>query len=116
MPSDQMQTERQEYISFKEYVDIRLAALDKATEVAYQSMQSRLAGMNEFRETLREQASKFVTRTELEIQLDRIESDIRALRESRATLEGKASAQSVYVAYAISLIGIIMGLIGLLNR
>lgn len=63
-------------IGLKEYVDnefkmcreiraTRLAAMDKALEMAHDTMETRLTGMNEFRETLRDQASKFITRNEL---------------------------------------------------
>ena len=41
------------------------------------------------------------------------QSDIRELRESRATLAGKASQNSVTVAYLISVVGLIIGAVGI---
>ena len=48
-----------------ESLKIRLESIDKATEVARVSMEKRLDGMNEFRDALKDQAGKFVTRAEL---------------------------------------------------
>lgn len=38
---------------------------DRALDLARDSMEKRLEGMNEFRDTLRDQASRFITRNEL---------------------------------------------------
>ena len=73
----------------------------------------RLASMNEFRAQLKDQAATFVPRTEHMILHDRLDEDIRTLRESRALLEGKASQNSVNLATILSVIGILFGLISL---
>jgi hypothetical protein len=46
-------------------IDIGFRSRDKEVASAYQSMEKRLDGMNEFRDTLKDQAAKFVTRAEL---------------------------------------------------
>ena len=46
--------------------------------------------------------------------LDTMSLDIRDLQLSKATLEGKADQKSVYFAYLISAIGIILGAVSLL--
>ncbi len=46
-------------------IEIRFKGIEKATDIAKEGMEKRLDGMNEFRETLKDQASNFVTRTEL---------------------------------------------------
>lgn len=43
----------------------RLRATEKAVELARVGIEKRLEGMNEFRETLKDQASRFVTRSDL---------------------------------------------------
>ena len=51
-------------VSLREYVDIRLLSIENAIVLAKQNMDSRLDSMNEIREQLRDQASRFVTRAE----------------------------------------------------
>jgi hypothetical protein len=103
-------------VSLKEYIDTRLSAQEKATEVAYVAMNRRLEGMNEFRETLRDQAARLATRTELEASLSTVNSELRQLREFRVALEAKASQQSVNVALAMSLVGLALGIIALFMK
>jgi hypothetical protein len=43
----------------------KFTSMNKAVDTAKESMEKRLDGMNEFRDTLKDQASRFVTRTEL---------------------------------------------------
>ena len=50
---------------FDTVIDLRFNGIEKATDLARVNMEKRLDGMNEFRETLKDQASRFVTRTEL---------------------------------------------------
>ena len=64
--------------------------------------------MNEIRDQLRDQASTFVTKAEYRTAHDRIEEDIRSLRESRSLLEGKANQSAVIFVAAISLLGLIL--------
>lgn len=87
-------------------------AIDKAAA----QMEDRLAGMNEFRDTLKDQAGRFVTRTELDTLIKAQTADIRALRESRAHLEGVAKANTVYVGYALSIAALIAAVVGVFLR
>ena len=103
-----------DYVTLKEYFEARLDAIDKATNIAYGSMQERLAGMNEFREQLKDQAGRFVTRQELHSELEAIKINIRTLELARAELQGKASQTSVYIAYAFTALGILVSIIKLL--
>jgi|GEM_PF-5519657 hypothetical protein len=43
----------------------RFISMEKAVDTAKESMEKRLDSMNEFRDALKDQASRFVTRTEL---------------------------------------------------
>jgi Flp pilus assembly protein TadB len=49
----------------RETRDVILEAKDLALVKAEKSMETRLAGMNEFRDTLKDQAGRFITRNEL---------------------------------------------------
>lgn len=104
-----------EAVSLKEHFESRIESVEKATMLAANTLERRLEGMNEFRDTLRDQASRFVTRDEMNVQLERDREAISDLQTFKDRLEGKASASAVYVAYAMSLIGIIIGVVGLLN-
>jgi hypothetical protein len=100
----------------KEYLDVKINASEKAKDTAYASMEKRLEGMNEFRDTLKDQAAKFVTRDELASQLERINILVKSLELSKATLEGKANQSSVNVAMIFSILGTLIGLISLASR
>jgi hypothetical protein len=64
-------------ISLKQYVTDILAEKEKALNAALVASDKRLDGMNEFRDSLKDQAGTFVTRKELEA----IEHEIGMLRE-----------------------------------
>lgn len=99
-------------IGLKEYFEKRLEDQEKATGIAYESMEKRLAGMNEFRDTLRDQAGRFIMRSELELIVDRLETDIKNLQLAKALLEGKASQESVNAVAARAQWGLMFGAIG----
>ena len=103
-------------ISLKDFILEKFKALEKSTESARSAMEKRLDGMNEFRETLKDQAAKFVTRSELEILLERINEDVRILRESKAMIEGKASQFSLNVTMSIALCSLIISIVGMFIR
>ena len=91
--------------------DSRINSVEKGIVLAHNAMEKRLDSMNEFREALKDQNSRFITRTEFDLML----KDIQDLKESRAELSGKASQQSVNVAYVISVAGIILSAIGVIH-
>lgn len=84
-------------------VEERLIAADKAIKLAGDAMNSRLEGMNEFRETLQDQTSRFITRDEHDI----VKEELASLREFKAAVQSKASQSSVYVAWALAVLAIL---------
>lgn len=102
-------------ITLKEHFESRLHAVERATDLAATAMDKRLNGMNEFRETLRDQASKFITREEMNAALKVVIADVEANKTFRNQMEGKASATAVYIGYALSTIGIIIAIVALLS-
>jgi hypothetical protein len=103
-------------ISLKEYFNYKIQNIEKATSLASASIDKRLESMNEFRSALKDQASKFLTKDEYGLTINRVEIDLRSLREDRARLEGKASMSSVYISYIIGLAGIIIGLLSIFEK
>ena len=114
-------------VTLKEHFDERMRSQDRAVQVAVAALEHRLEGMNEFRATVNEIANRSVTRQEFDLlrnklsdqfaeTKERTDSDIRSLRESRALLEGKASQSSVILAMILSISGLLLGVIGLLDK
>jgi hypothetical protein len=109
--------------ALRDYIEAHLQAIDKASALSLATMDRRLAGMNEFREALRDTTARLATREELTIQiartremLDRADAEINDLKRYRATMEGKASQQSVTIALVLSVLGLAVGFIGLALR
>lgn len=100
-------------VSLKEHIEVRLCAIEHATATAAAAMEKRLDGMNEFRDTLKDQAGRFTTRDEVSLQLAPIRDSLNDLRTFKDQMEGKASASSVHIAWVLSIIGLILGAIGL---
>lgn len=101
-----------EGMTLKEYVTLKFEALETATTLAREAMNKRLDGMNEFRETLKDQASKFITRPEHDVLI----KDINELREFRIKLESKADQSQVNRALLISIIGIVLAILSFISR
>ena len=89
---------------------LMIEAVEDATRLAAGILERRLEGMNEFRDQLKDQASQFVTRDELGLQLKSINDNITELRTFKDRLEGKASQQSVNIAWGIAAVGIIISI------
>ncbi len=104
----------QDGISLRDYFDTKIESIKTATDLAREGMEKRLEGMNEFRNSLKDQSNSFIPRSEINIIINKINDDIRGLREFRSALEGKASSTSVYISYIIAILGIIIGIIGIL--
>ena len=96
-------------VSLKEYFESKFAALDKANALAYQTLEKRLEGMNEFREALRDQTKNFITRVEHDV----LCKEVQELKEFRSELKGKASQNSVTIAWILSGLGLAIGIAGL---
>lgn len=85
-------------VQLRDYLEARIETLDRQTRMQIDALQAsvtkaeevlnhRLEGMNEFRETLRDQAAKFVNREEVDTRLSDI---IRRVAE----LEGYANRRT----------------------
>ena len=88
----------QEYVTLKEFIEARLDAMrqaaadrDRASEIALttalEALNKRLDGMNEFMDTLRDQAARLATREALELSVDRLSTEIKQLAARLVDLE-----------------------------
>lgn len=113
------------YVPLKEHCDKQFENVNKqfdnvkeSIKVALDSINVRLRGMNEFRDTLTDQAKRLPTREEMDAQfvsvqhqIDAINAVLISLRESRAQLEGKASQKSVNFAQIMSAMGLLLAIV-----
>lgn len=127
----------------KETAIARAASIQEATRVALESMLHKLAEMNEWRgeskdrqaefptrteiagqiksvqvqlDALKEISPKFVQINELNLVVDRLKADIKDLQIAKASLEGKASQQSVNTAFIMAIISITIGIVGIILK
>jgi len=105
-----------EAVTLRDYFDAKLEASDRALSLAKNGMDHRLDGMNGIREDLRHQAAMFVTKNEISALLAPITAQLDVLQTFKDQLQGKASAGQAYLALVLSLIGMVMGAIGLFVR
>ena len=101
-------------------------ALEKRTDERFQDnirqianaavlLEKRLDAMNEFRNTLKDQASSFFTRKEHEAYLKVVDADIRELREYKAMLNGKASQTHMTITFVIACLSLLVAAVGLIH-
>ena len=83
------------YVSLKEYVEAKLTAMEKATDLQQQVYSERFAGVNEFRQALDDYVKSLVPRAEYEVKHQALEEAINSLKEYRAELKGMASNSEV---------------------
>ena len=115
------------HVTVREYVDAKfedalklfetkIAANEKAVDLASKTLSTRLDLMNEFRTQLKDQAGALFPRSEHESCMRAIDKDIRELRESRAELAGKASQKAVMVSVIIAVVSIFISIISLMQH
>jgi hypothetical protein len=91
-------------------LNIKLAGMDRAVSMDKVALDKRLEGMNEFRNALKDQQVEFIRRPEHAM----IVADVRSLRDSRATLEGKADQGAVTISTGIAITGVCLAVLNLL--
>ena len=120
------QFRRSDGVELKEYVEAQLKSLDRHTEtrlraieeatgLARDSMNVRLNGMNEFRDAMKDLGGRMATLLEVEAIAASMRSEIGELKRAKDIAEGKASQSSVLWLGLATVIGWILGIIGLLK-
>lgn len=100
----------------RQYFEMKLKAIEDATNLARQTMNERLDGMNEFRGTLKDRQATMITRVNFESAMERVRVQLDELEKFKNIAEGKASQSSVIffgflsvASLLISIIKLIMG-------
>ena len=78
----------------------RFAASEQAVSKAERSMANRLDGMNEFRDALKDQASRMATREEL----SRLDQSVQILQQAKSNLDGRLVVLASIPGMAIAVI------------
>jgi archaellum component FlaC len=107
----------QNAVSLKEYIDAQLESRDKAVISALASNEKRLDGMNEFRDALKDQAGRFITRTEYETLMTKLNEEIDEIKDCISDIKSSISAIQTKLWIIISIgsvviVWFIMHLIG----
>jgi len=97
----------------REYYDSQHQADREALDLASKIIEQRLEVLNEWKATVTDFRSIFVTKAEWELRHGQVVEDIRAMRELQAELRGKATQTQVTWAYVFSAVATFIGLVGL---
>lgn len=102
-------------MSIQKYVDDKVEDIRRAVDKAETSMSTRLTGMNEFRESLKDAQAKYLTRDEYFTAHQQICVKLDDLQTLADINRGKASMTAVYVAWLLGLVSLIISIIKLLK-
>jgi len=108
-------------VPWKEYVDLRIddlqnqlnrraETISNETEKALASLNERLSVMNEFRATINDTQSRFVTNEAA----NKMQEDIRELRSIADVAKGAATQGQFLISMIASFIGMIGGIMGII--
>lgn len=89
-------------------------ASKEAISKADNATEKRFEGVNEFRQTLSDQASRFVTRAELEAWKDQATDRAAALAARIDRLEGKSLGLNTGWGYIVAAIAVMAGIAGII--
>ena len=121
---------RQDGITLRDYMEARLSAIEKASQLAAQADITAKALTRQEGEDMRRRLDATATCTELESleqrltatnnlidrQVKSLSDDIRSLSEFRAEVRGKASQQSVMIALGVSGLGVVLSIVSLVEK
>ncbi len=82
------------------YYESQNFSMREAVKKANDELNSRLAGMNEFRDALKDQSGTLATKAELNM----VEKQVRALELSKENLAGRATSAAILWSAALSVI------------
>lgn len=88
-----------QFRSLKEVIELNFNAINKATDKALTANDKRLEGMNEFRDTLKDQAASFITRKDFDAQHEAVKENIQRLEISRAEMDSKANQKTMDIKF-----------------
>jgi hypothetical protein len=89
-----------------EKTSLALTSSEKAVTKAETATEKRFDSVNEFRNTLKDQATTFITRPEVDAKFGAMEKDVQGLRESRSEAVGSAKAYALIMGVALLILQI----------
>ncbi len=105
MPEISLKEHLQSQINWLDrYFIDQVKSIDAKTALAKADIDTRLTSMNEFRDTLKDQASRFATKVELELNANALDKRIKSIELSRAVSDGKTIMVSGFVAFVASVV------------
>jgi len=78
--------------------------IENSIALAKANLDQRLEASNQLLKYLKNQAESSATRVTVDLKFDKIEEDLRNIREYLATIKGKADQSAVIVGYVLSLL------------
>jgi hypothetical protein len=93
-----------------------LLAAEKAVSKAETANERRFEGVNEFRQTLSDQAATFISRTEFEAQLKSVTERVQELATRVDKTEGRSGGLNSFLSYLIAGAAIIVAIISWVTR
>ena len=97
-------------------VEQKFKATEEARRLALEAMDKRLDTMNEFRATLRDQSTTFMTKVAHEAYVEKVDLQIRQLQDFKLLLDTKASSRDVTWSWILSAISIVIGISAVLTK
>lgn len=99
----------------KEAIKDALAAAEKAVVKAEAASEKRFEGVNEFRQTLSDQAATFISRSEVESLLKGIASDVARLDNQGANDAGRSQGVRLSATTVYGAVGLLAAVIAILG-
>jgi hypothetical protein len=90
---------------------IALDAAEKAVLKAEQASEKRFEGVNEFRETLSDQAASFVTRNEVDARLGAVNAILSRLEQEQAAVHGRSGVSTPLLLALVGAGATILGIV-----
>lgn len=102
--------------SLKEYFEEKFRASEKAILTALSASDKRLDGMNEFRASLKDQASNFVMKAEYTANINSLNNQIQILNSRMDKRDGEKTGGTELWGYLIGIGGMILAILTFIFR
>jgi hypothetical protein len=105
-----------EGISLRDHFEALRRDDQKAIERAVDALETRLAGMNEFRQALTDQGASMMPRQEADARLNSLSAQLGELRARLDRGEGKGSGLAAGWGYLVGGLGLVAAVVSLVMR
>lgn len=96
-------------------VKAAIHSADRANSKAEAAMEKRFDGVNEFRQTLSDQAGQFITRQEVETMFKPLDSKVDENKDTLKEIVGRASGLHASWGYTVGAVGIVAAVVAVLR-